>query len=554
MVRAPGPGSRSRSRWPADARRRLVHAAPRRQGRSRRPQRRGQDLAAAGCSAGETPAAAGVVLRGERVGYLPQDPRRTAPASTPPALSHVLSGEGLDVVAQRLEKLRGAGRRGSVGAQRAPASPTRRRSSSALGGYAAESEVRRIAAGLGLPHDRLDLPIDALSGGERRRVELARILFARQRPPAARRADQPPRRRRQAVADGVPAHLPRRAARRQPRPRAARPGHHPRAAPRRGRARRVPGHLLAVPRPRARPTRSAAPKLASRQDAEIQRLSTLADSMRGQTAKRARLAEGPRPPGRARSPPTGSRRSKKERKLSVRLPDPPRPGRGRARGRRPREGVRRATPVFEDVSFDVGRGERLLDPRPQRRGQDDACCGSSSASSTRRLRRGRASVTASSMGYYAQEHEAASPGRSMLDHIRERPRRSDSRSAAARRCSACSGSSGEMAFQDVGDALRRREDEARARDARRRPPQPPAARRADEQPRPAVAARDRRGASRVEGRDGVREPRHRVRRRARAATRAAHARRHPRLLVRRPARPRRAGLTGADRRRRFGAP
>ena len=33
--------------------------------------------------------------------------------------------------------------------------------------------MRRIAAGLGLTEGRLDLPIDALSGGERRRVELA---------------------------------------------------------------------------------------------------------------------------------------------------------------------------------------------------------------------------------------------------------------------------------------------------------------------------------------------------------------------------------------------
>src|SRR5436305_1833902 len=46
------------------------------------------------------------------------------------------------------------------------------------GGYSAESEVRKIAAGLGLKEGRLNLPIDALSGGERRRVELARILFA----------------------------------------------------------------------------------------------------------------------------------------------------------------------------------------------------------------------------------------------------------------------------------------------------------------------------------------------------------------------------------------
>src|SRR5438132_6854930 len=48
----------------------------------------------------------------------------------------------------------------------------------AAGGYSAEGEARRIAAGLGLAPDRLDLPVNVLSGGERRRLELARILFA----------------------------------------------------------------------------------------------------------------------------------------------------------------------------------------------------------------------------------------------------------------------------------------------------------------------------------------------------------------------------------------
>src|SRR5439155_4578465 len=47
----------------------------------------------------------------------------------------------------------------------------------ALGGYSAESEVRSIAAGLGLAQDRLALAVRSLSGGERRRLELARILF-----------------------------------------------------------------------------------------------------------------------------------------------------------------------------------------------------------------------------------------------------------------------------------------------------------------------------------------------------------------------------------------
>ena len=48
----------------------------------------------------------------------------------------------------------------------------------ALGGYAAESEAARICANLGLADRVLAQPLRTLSGGQRRRVELARILFA----------------------------------------------------------------------------------------------------------------------------------------------------------------------------------------------------------------------------------------------------------------------------------------------------------------------------------------------------------------------------------------
>jgi ATPase subunit of ABC transporter with duplicated ATPase domains len=48
----------------------------------------------------------------------------------------------------------------------------------ALGGYAAESEAARICAALGLPDRVLAQPLRTLSGGQRRRVELARILFS----------------------------------------------------------------------------------------------------------------------------------------------------------------------------------------------------------------------------------------------------------------------------------------------------------------------------------------------------------------------------------------
>ncbi|MBL7325625.1 ATP-binding cassette domain-containing protein, partial [Escherichia coli] len=48
----------------------------------------------------------------------------------------------------------------------------------ALGGYGAESEAGRICASLGLPERVLTQRLRTLSGGQRRRVELARILFA----------------------------------------------------------------------------------------------------------------------------------------------------------------------------------------------------------------------------------------------------------------------------------------------------------------------------------------------------------------------------------------
>jgi ATPase subunit of ABC transporter with duplicated ATPase domains len=48
----------------------------------------------------------------------------------------------------------------------------------ALGGYAAEAEAASIASNLSLPDRILDQPLSTLSGGQRRRIELARILFS----------------------------------------------------------------------------------------------------------------------------------------------------------------------------------------------------------------------------------------------------------------------------------------------------------------------------------------------------------------------------------------
>ena len=48
----------------------------------------------------------------------------------------------------------------------------------ARGGWAAESEAAAIASSLGLPNRVLAQPLGTLSGGQRRRIELARVLFS----------------------------------------------------------------------------------------------------------------------------------------------------------------------------------------------------------------------------------------------------------------------------------------------------------------------------------------------------------------------------------------
>jgi ATPase subunit of ABC transporter with duplicated ATPase domains len=120
---------------------------------------------------GELEPAAGKILRKGGFGYLSQDPRIEGVLDTRSAITHVLSGRNIDEQLDRIEKLRVA----------MEADPNERNVArfsrvqdefSSSGGYAAESEARSIMAGLGLPPDRMDLPIGVLSGGERRRVEL----------------------------------------------------------------------------------------------------------------------------------------------------------------------------------------------------------------------------------------------------------------------------------------------------------------------------------------------------------------------------------------------
>jgi ATPase subunit of ABC transporter with duplicated ATPase domains len=128
--------------------------------------------------AGQAQPAAGSVTTSGEVGYLPQDPR-TGDLHVL-ARDRILSARGLDRIIAQLRETEGA----MASADDETREKAMRRYArlegefTTRGGYAAESEAASIASALGLEERILGQPLSTLSGGQRRRVELSRILFS----------------------------------------------------------------------------------------------------------------------------------------------------------------------------------------------------------------------------------------------------------------------------------------------------------------------------------------------------------------------------------------
>ena len=390
--------------------------------------------------AGEAPPSAGRMLRQGGLGFLTQDPRVDA-ASEITAVQHILPGRGLGDVAVRLEKLR-------LRVEEHPSDDNVTRLSRAhdsfehAGGYAAEPEARQIASGLGLSEDRLDLPVITLSGGERRRVELARILFGGSE---LLLLDEPTNHLDNDARNWLLAFL------RRYRGALLVVSHDIELLDEsitrvlhldQGEVIEYKGSYTQYREARARDEERLG-RLAERQGREMKRLSTLADKMRHSTERRARIAnqldtrvarmradavEGPR----------------RQRTAAVRLPDPPPSGRVVAEVAGLTKGYG-AGPVFEDLDVVVERRERLL------------VMGLNGAGKTSLLRILAGVTTADagsarfghnvSLGYYAQEHEGIESGVEVLAHLRAVSALPDQQ---LRGLLGMFGLSGEIAFQDAG--------------------------------------------------------------------------------------------------------
>ena len=366
---------------------------------------------------GEVDPTLGKVLRKGGFGYLPQEPRIAGDLEGRNAVTHILSGRGIDEAMERIEKLRIAMEEQASDRNVARYSKAQDEFASS-GGYSAESEARSIAAGLGLKADRLELPIGVLSGGERRRVELSRILFAGS---DVLLLDEPTNHLDIDAKEWLLAYM------RSYRGALLVISHDldlldeaiTRVLHLDRPAEDATGHVVEYKGTYSqyRVSRAAdeerLARKASLQTKEIARLQTVVDRFGAKATKAAMAHSKEKQIARLEADRVHVKAG--DRVLKVRFPDPPPSGITVIETTRLSKAYG-GPPVFEDVTFDLGRGERLL------------VLGLNGAGKTSLLRILAGETTANlgdfkfghqvNVGYYAQEHDNLDTRASLLDNMR----------------------------------------------------------------------------------------------------------------------------------------
>jgi ATPase subunit of ABC transporter with duplicated ATPase domains len=353
----------------------------------------------------------GTVQHQGTVGHLPQEPVPGGMGVEPIGLSHVLSARGLDRIDADMQQAR----------KDLASDPTEENIARFTdleeqfrerGGYEAEAEVARLAAGLGLQEEFLLEDLESLSGGQRRRVDLMRVLYEE---PETMVLDEPTNHLDKAakrwlfdelekfrgtllvISHDLP--LLDKAIDRV-------------LALRDGQLREYRGNYTKFLQLEEERTLREE-KVAQGQDAKIDQFKNLANSMRGQTASRARLAKVlDRKVEKLEE--NRVEVTKREKKVVFRLPEPPRSGDVPMTAEH--LNVTYSTnPVLKDVNFITRRGDRIVIVGRNGAGKSSLLrCLAGTQDAQQGVVTFGANVT---VGYFAQENEQIDFNKTVLGNL-----------------------------------------------------------------------------------------------------------------------------------------